>query len=209
MRDLTTGTGKPVLALTDLSDAVGTWGRLGQWLTAGATTPTHAYRWPVVSTVAADGGPDARIVVLRRFDPDARLLVFHTDARSAKAADLRRDPRCTFLFYDPDDHLQLRVRTTAALHHVDGFARAEFDSLPRHNRATYASPGAPGADELPGAPFDYPPKPPVDEAVAFANFLAVGCVIDRLDALELHPSGHRRAVLEWAGGGLKVRRVGP
>jgi hypothetical protein len=209
MRDLTAVTGNPVVALADLSDPAGTWGRLGRWLATGATTPTHAFRWPVVSTVTADGGPDARIVVLRRFDPTARLLVFHTDARSAKAAALRRDPRCAFLFYDPDDHLQLRVRTTAAVHHADSFARVEFDSLPRHNRATYASTAAPGSDEPPDAPFDYPPKPPVDEAVAFDNFLAVGCVIDRIDALELHPSGHRRAVLEWAGGGLKMRRVGP
>lgn len=209
MRDLTAVTGNPVVALTDLTDTAGTWGRLCRWLATGATTPTHAFRWPVVSTVAADGGPDARIVVLRRFDPAARLLVFHTDARSAKAAALRRDPRAVFLFYDPDAHLQLRVRATVTVHHADGFARAEFDSLPKHNRASYASIGAPGAEEPPDAPFDYPPKPPVDEAFAFANFLAVGCVIDRIDALELHPSGHRRAVLEWAGGEWTIRRVGP
>ncbi len=209
MRDLTHVTGKPVLALTDLTDAAGTWGRLCRWLTAGATTPSHTFRWPVLSTVAADGGPDARTVVLRRFDPPARRLVFHTDVRTPKAADLRRDPRGVFLFYDPDDHLQLRVRATATLHHADGFARTEFDGLPKHNRVTYASTGLPGADEPPDAPFDYPPKPPVDEAFAFANFLAVACLIERIDALELHPSGHRRAVLEWAGGVLQMRRVGP
>lgn len=208
MRDITPVTGSPVLALTDLFDPVGTWARLCQWLAAGATTPTHAYRWPVVSTVAADGGPDARIVVLRRFGPAARVLVFHTDVRSSKVADLRRDPRCTFLFYDPDDRLQLRVRTTVTLHHADDFARAEFDAQSKHNRASYASAGTPGADEPPDSPFDYPPKPPVDESLAFANFLAVACVIDRIDALELHPSGHRRAVLEWAGGELTMRRVG-
>lgn len=208
MRDTPPLTAHPPLALADLSDAASTWDRLCQWLHAGAATPTHPYRWPVVSTVTADGGPDSRIVVLRRFDPTNRLLVFHTDVRTAKVADLRWNPRCGFLFYEPDDRLQLRVRTTATLHHADEFARREFDAQSPFNRASYAGAGTPGADEPADAPFDYPPKPPVDEAVAFGHFVAVACVIERIDALELHPSGHRRAVLEWTGGKLKMRRVG-
>lgn len=209
MRDIPPVTGQPPLALVNLTDAAGTWANLTRWLHAGATTPTHPFRWPVLSTVAADGGPDSRIVVLRRFDPDGRLLVFHTDVRSPKVADLRRDSRCGFLFYDPDDRLQVRVRATAAVHHADDFARREFDALPGHNRATYASAGLPGADEPADAPFDYPPKPPADEAVAFGHFVAVACVIERADTLELHPSGHRRAVFEWPGGDVRIRRVGP
>jgi pyridoxamine 5'-phosphate oxidase len=208
MRDIPPVTAHPPLALADLTDAAGTWARLGRWLHAGATTPTHAFRWPVVSSVAADGGPDSRIVVLRRFDPAARLLVFHTDVRSAKVADLRRNPRCGFLFYEPDDRLQLRVRTAATLHHADEFARREFDAQSPFNRASYAGAGVPGANEPADAPFDYPPKPPVDEAVAFGHFLAVACVIERIDALELQPSGHRRAVVEWVNGEVRMRRVG-
>lgn len=209
MRDIPPVTGQPPLALVDLSDAAGTWAHLTRWLHAGATTPTHPFRWPVVSTVAADGGPDSRIVVLRRFDPDARVLVFHTDVRSPKVTDLRRDPRCGFLFYEPDDRLQLRLRTTATLHHGDDFAYSEFAALPPHNKATYAGTTAPGTDEPTDAPFDYPPKPPVDEAVAFGHFVAVACVIERADALELHPTGHRRAVFEWVNDEVRMKRVGP
>lgn len=209
MRDLTPLTDRPPQALADLSDPAGTWARIDSWLHSGATTPTHAYRWPVLSTVAADGGPDARIVVLRRFDPAARLLVFHTDIRSPKVADLRRDRRCGWLFYDPDDRLQLRLRTLASIHHADDFARREFDALPTLTRASYASVGLPGAEEAIDAPFDFPPQPPVDEAVAFGHFTAVACVIDRADVLELHPSGHRRAVFDWPNGEVRMRRVGP
>lgn len=209
MRDPLTVTARPVLVLADLTDAAGTWARLCQWLHAGATTPTHAYRWPVVSTVSSDGEPEGRVVVLRRFDAAARLLVFHTDVRSAKVAELGRNPRCGFTFYDPDDRIQLRLRTTATVHHADPFARREFDALPPHNKATYTSAGLPGADEPADSPFDYPPKPPADEGVAFAHFAAVACVIREADALELHPSGHRRAVFGWEGGKVRMRRVGP
>lgn len=209
MRDILPLSDRPVLALADLTDAAGTWASLCRWLHAGAATPTHAYRWPVVSTVSADGTPEVRVVVLRRFDEAARLLVFHTDVRSAKVAELRRNPRCGFLFYDPDDRIQLRVRTTATLHHADEFARREFDAITPINRASYAGLGVPGAEEPPAAPFDYPPKPPADEAVAFGHFVAVACEIQSADALELHPSGHRRARFEWAGGEVRMRRVGP
>lgn len=209
MRDLSPSTGRPVQALCDLSDAGGTWSRLCRWLHAGASTPTHAFRWPVISTVSADGSPESRVVVLRRFDPAARLLVVHTDLRSAKVGELRRNPRCGFLFHDPDDGLQLRLRTTATVHHADEFARREFDALSKYSRAAYASHARPGAEEPPDAPFDYPPKPPADEAVAFGYFAAVACVIDSADALELHPSGHRRAAFGWADGQMRMKRVGP
>ncbi len=209
MRDISPSTDRPVLALADLTDPVGTWARLGRWLHAGATTPTHAFRWPVVATVSADGTPEARVVVLRRFDEVARLLVFHTDTRSAKVAELRRNPHCGFLFHDPDDRLQLRLRTTAIVHHADAFARREFDALSPHSRATYAGTTVPGADVPPGAPFDYPPKPPADDAIAFEHFAAVACEIQSADVLELHPSGHRRAAFEWVKGQVKMKRVGP
>lgn len=209
MRDFPPLADRPPQALADLHDPAGTWAGLCRWLHAGATTPTHPYRWPVVSTVAADGGPDGRIVVLRRFDPAARLLVFHTDVRSPKVADLRRDPRCGWLFYDPDDRLQVRFRTHAEIHHADALSRREFDALSPFTRAGYGSVGVPGADEAIDAPFDYPPQPPADEAVAFGHFTAVACVIERADVLELHPTGHRRAVFDWPNGEVRMRRVGP
>lgn len=209
MRDLSPTPFHPPHTLADLRDPAGCWARVCGWLHAGSTTPTHSFRWPVVSTVADDHGPDSRIVVLRRFDPASRLLVFHTDVRSPKAADLRRDPRCSWLFYDPDDRLQVRVRAVAGLHHADPFARAEFDTLSPITRASYASTGVPGDEEPLDAPFDYPPAPPVDDAVAFGHFLAVACMMETADVLELHQAGHRRAVFSWPGGELRMKRVGP
>lgn len=209
MREILPLTDRPVLALSNLTDPAGTWERLTQWLHAGATTPTHAFRWPVVSTVTAAGDAESRVVVLRRFNADARLLVFHTDVRSPKIADLKRSRRCEFLFYDPDDRIQLRASTTADIHHHEEFACREFDALTSYSRASYAAATAPGTDLPADAPFDYPPGPPVNDEVAFDHFAAVACTIERIDALELHTSGHRRAVLDWTTGTLRMRRVAP
>ncbi len=209
MRDLQPTPLHPPQVLADLSHPAACWLQVCGRLQAGSTTPTHSFRWPVVSTVAADGGPDSRVVVLRRFDAGAGVLVFHTDVRSPKAADLTRNRRCGFLFYDPDDRVQVRVRATASLHHADAFARAEFDALSPITRASYASAGVPGEVEAIDAPFDYPPCLRVDEAVAFRHFVAVACEIESADVLELHPSGHRRVVFGWPVGVLKMTRVGP
>lgn len=208
MRDQLDLPGRPVLFLGDLENAHRTWAKVVAWLLAGATTATHSFRRPVVSTLGSDGFPETRVVVLRGFDESSREVVFHTDVRSPKAANLRSDPRCGFLLYDPDQHLQVRLRTTATLHHGDARARHEFDALPPHTRATYACTVPPGGDLPPDAPFDYPPRPPVNEAMAFENFVAVACVIRQADVLELHEQGHRRAKLWWDGE-TRIQRVGP
>ena len=50
---------------------------------------------------------------------------------------------------------------------------------------------------------------PSSDHSAGLSFAAVACVIQSADVLELHPSGHRRAVIEWTGGEVKMKRVGP
>jgi hypothetical protein len=208
MRDQLDLPARPVLFLDDLSNASRTWAKVAAWLTAGVSSPRHPFHWPSVATVGADGFPESRVVVLRQFDPAEREVVFHTDERSPKVADLRRDPRCGFLLYDPDQRVQVRLRTTVALHHADESARREFDALPPHTRASYAALTPPGAEMPPDAPFDYPPRPPVDEVMAFENFVAVVCLIRDVDVLELHEHGHRRAKLWWDDE-VRMKRVAP
>jgi pyridoxamine 5'-phosphate oxidase len=208
MRDQLDLPARPVLFLDTLTDPARTWAKVGGWLAAGIGTPKHPFHWPAVTTVGPDGFPEVRVVVLRGYDPAAREVVFHTDVRSAKTADLRRNPRCGFLLYDPDQLLQVRLRTTAVVHHADARARREFDALPPHTRASYAG-GIPGEALPTDAPFDYPPRPPVDEVTAFANFAAVVCAIREADLLELHEHGHRRAKVWWAGDEPHLQRLGP
>ena len=50
----------------------------------------------VVSTVAADGTPSSRSVLLRRVDE--RGFVFHSNRRSRKGRDLTANPACALLF---------------------------------------------------------------------------------------------------------------
>ena len=61
-----------------------------------------------LATVAPDGGPAVRMVLLYRLDGDG--FVFFTNYESDKGQDLARNPRAALAFYWPRLHRQVRVR---------------------------------------------------------------------------------------------------
>ena len=65
-----------------------------------------------VVTASADGGPSARMVLLKA--ADERGFAFFTNYGSAKASDLIANPRAGLLFFWPPDR-QVRVAGAAAL----------------------------------------------------------------------------------------------
>jgi pyridoxamine 5'-phosphate oxidase len=91
-----------------------------------------------VSTVDADGEPDARVVLVR--GADGRGFTFFTNYESAKSEQLRTTGHAAITFSWLDLHRQVRVRCTAA--RVDAAESDEyFASRPRESRVgAWASP---------------------------------------------------------------------
>jgi pyridoxamine 5'-phosphate oxidase len=82
----------------------------------------------VLSTVGRDGGPSARVVLLKSFD--ARGFVFFTNLLSRKAQEMHRDPRATLTFFWSRLGEQVRVEGTVTP--VDeAEAQAYFSTRPR------------------------------------------------------------------------------
>ncbi|TIC81932.1 pyridoxamine 5'-phosphate oxidase family protein [Nocardioides sp. GY 10127] len=63
-----------------------------------------------LSTVSADGWPDARIVLLSELDADG--LYFHTDSRSRKIAEVDATGRAALVLHLPDQARQVVVQGT-------------------------------------------------------------------------------------------------
>src|SRR5919108_1603713 len=61
-----------------------------------------------LATVGGTGAPDARMVLLKGFGSEA--FTFFTNLRSAKAAQLRDNPRAALVFYWRELDRQVRVR---------------------------------------------------------------------------------------------------
>jgi hypothetical protein len=169
----------------ELSDTLADiWRRL-----ARATADRRAaWRTPVLATLGIDGAPRARTLVLRAADQAAATLTLHTDARSAKAAELGRDARAALLFWDPRALVQLRAEGTASL----APDPAAFAALPAGGRAVYAVAPAPGT------PIAAPDA--VATADPAAAFRVLTVRVATLEWLALS-TPHRRARFDLAGGG--------
>jgi hypothetical protein len=160
-------------------------------LSRGVADRRSAFHTPTLATVAADGAPEARTLVLRGFDPARREVRLHSDARSGKVAALAREPRAALHLYDPTAKLQLRLAGRATLHGADAVAEAAWAASREMSRMCYAvEPG-------PGTPVAAPPAAPTDPAGGRAHFTAILLRFDRLDWLELAHAGHRRARFDW------------
>ncbi len=148
-------------------------------------------RTPMLATVGADAAPRVRTVVLRGADAQTWRVVIHTDARSAKAAELAREPRVSLVFYDAGTGSQIRVDGRAARYVGDDIAFAAWARLPEASRRNYRTTAAPGTptpvatDGLPEGTFG------LDDGID--NFMLVEIGIEVLEWLLLHPDGQRRA----------------
>jgi hypothetical protein len=139
-------------ALDDLLDAI--W----RGLVRACHDRRTGWRLPALATVDATGAPRVRTVVLRGADRATASLLIHTDARSAKAGELAREPRTSLMFWDAAGRRQLRAEGEATVHTDD----TAFAALTPEQRVVYA------LDPPPGTPITHPDAmTPADPSAAF------------------------------------------
>lgn len=153
----------------------------------------HAWRTPVLATVGLDQHPNARTVVLRQAREPSGELVFFTDGRSPKVAELQIRPQASLVFWSPQLRWQLRVSArlqalTSGTEVDAAWARVGW-SASAGDYLTAQAPGHPLADG------GVPPDSPADRT---AHHLAVVVArIESMDWLELGLDGkHQRARIE-------------
>jgi hypothetical protein len=160
----------------------------------GASDPASVWRNMALGTVGAIGQPRIRTVVLRAFDPKARTLEIHTDARSAKMSELASNPRAALHGWNQASGEQLRIEGPVFVHAGDAVARESWAVLRPASRDTYRV--LPGPGSRIGAPAEG--SPAQDDDAAFAVFVVLRLRIERLDYLRIAHGGHRRACFDWS-----------
>lgn len=175
-----------------------------QMLARAARDRRSAWHTPVLATVGLDGAPQARVLVLRGVDRPRRTLRLHTDARTAKVGEIRREPRVALLFYDAGARLQLRACGTARIERDGETAEAAWAATRMLGRRCYTAPQAPGSP-APGPVSGLPPElesrePTAEESeTGRANFSVLLAALDRLEFLQLAFAGHRRGAFRAGG----------
>ncbi|WP_175698024.1 pyridoxamine 5'-phosphate oxidase family protein [Burkholderia ambifaria] len=187
-----------------------TYDRLWSCLESGVGTQRSPFTMVQAATLGLDGAPKVRTIVLRQVSRVDRLLAFHTDARSEKVAELRRDPRIAVVANDLDALVQIRAEGVASICDDEAQRRAIWQSSRPHTLLLYRAPLRPGTPIESPEEAHVTPSPgdaPTDDG--YRNFCLVHVTVTRIDWLELARAGHRRAIFDVNDDGYEGRWIAP
>ena len=169
-------------------------------LSRGVKDRKHTFHTPVFCNVNDDGVIESRVVVLRQFDPLKLVLNFHTDFRSPKVTNLKKNNNSLFVFYDHRLKIQMRIKTTSILNNQNKIAKEKWDKTRLLSRKCYLTEKDPSS--FTSSPEDGIPEhltgkePDFEESEkGFKNFTVVENKVNEIDWLYLKISGHRRLKL--------------
>ena len=152
---------------------------------------------PMHTPVIVTGDVDARVMVLRAFDPAAWTLRLHTDVRAPKAQVIAGDPRVAVLFYDKGAKIQVRARGTGLIASDGDEVEAAWAASTNFARRCYLGEGPGAASDVPtsGLPAEFERSEPDDAQLlpARENFALLKITLTTLDWLYLAHTGHVRA----------------
>lgn len=173
------------------------------WKTLVRASVDKKHPWRVVGFgTAGPRGPQVRSVILRGVDTAEHSLVFYTDRRSQKMADITHDPRVALLFWNPRSNTQLRVCGIAAPQASELIVNSLWERIPDYAKKDYATLSAPGAML-------------VEDVLAYDldtsrnNFVVLNVKVQRIELLELKREGHVRyeCTLDNRGHWVQARLV--
>ena len=151
------------------------------------------FHTPVVSTMN-ENKIVSRVMVLREFNFDKKILRFHTDNRAAKIDNLTKNPSSTVIGYDADLKIQIKMQGHAKVHIDDEVAKIAWnESTPRSKKCYSVKGGSSKKIENPG---DYDITN-FEVEDGYQNFAVIIFNFLSLEFLYLKSSGHRRALHDW------------
>lgn len=144
--------------------------------------------------------------MFRDFHARNNELTIHTDVRTPKIAELRRNPAAQCVFWDKTRALQLRLSGTVTIHAGDALASKAWEGVDLASRFSYLTTSAPSGDiDRPSSGregMDGRLPTPEEAAVGWKNFAVLGLKLDEIDWVLLDNAGHRRARFTFDDKGL-------
>ena len=151
------------------------------------------FHTPVVSTIH-ENKIVSRVMVLREFNFDNKILRFHTDNRAAKIDDIMKNASSTVIGYDPDLKIQIKMQGQTKVHIDDEVAKMAWNESTPRSKKCYSVKG--GSTKEIEDPQDYDIQDFIVED-GYKNFAFLIFKFQSLEFLYLKSSGHRRAIHKW------------
>jgi pyridoxamine 5'-phosphate oxidase len=166
-------------------------------LKTACTERNHGWRLPVLATQAGHSIRQ-RTIVLRDVLPDHRRLLFHTDLRSPKIAQIQMNPNASLLFYDHASAVQLQVSGQVSVETYSPQADRLWEISPPESLRSYLAPQTPGTpadnpdDNLPESVRGRIPERSEIEP-GRCHFAILRFEVSDIEWLQLDREGNRRA----------------
>jgi|TARA_X000000368_G_scaffold266354_1_gene210957 hypothetical protein len=151
------------------------------------------FHTPVVSTIH-ENKIVSRVMVLREFNFDNKILRFHTDNRAAKIDNITKNSSSTVIGYDPDLKIQIKMQGHTEVHIDDEVAKMAWNESTPRSKKCYSVKG--GSTKEIEDPQDYDIQDFIVED-GYKNFAVLIFKFQSLEFLYLKSSGHRRAIHKW------------
>ena len=171
-------------------------------LSGAALDRKSAFRWPVLVT-CDEFQPQGRVVVLRSFSRGRRKALIYTDQRTAKVAQLRRNPLASLVFFDPGRTIQIRASGSAQIISEGDEHTNAWQNLSEGARRDYITALSPGDAQ------SAPDSPPTNSAEQPTHFTMIELSVTTIDWLMISRQGHRRAQFDWDMGDVSWTWVTP
>ena len=161
-----------------------------------------------------DKMPSLRTVVLRDFSIDSRFLDCHSDLRSPKVDELKKNNKFSALFYSTEKKIQLRFKGEVEIFHKNSITNQRWDSVTPSSKRCYMGPFSPSEsleEYHPNIPDDVKFKNPSEQESfdGYNNFVIIRCHFREIDFLKLKYSGHQRCKFIFDEENIKVKWVAP
>ena len=162
-------------------------------LSEAVPNPQTLFHTPVVSTIN-ENKIVSRVMVLREFNFDKKILRFHTDNRAAKIDNITKNSSSTVIGYDPDLKIQIKMQGHTEVHIDDEVAKMAWNESTPRSKKCYSVKG--GSTKEIEDPQDYDIQDFIVED-GYKNFAVLIFKFQSLEFLYLKSSGHRRAIHKW------------
>lgn len=171
-------------------------------------TAKSAFHQGYIATINNDF-PEQRTVILRKVDNEEKTLRFHTDIRSEKTAHLKNNNSVSWLFYDAELKLQLRIYSKAEIHYRDDIADIAWKNSRLPSKMCYTTQAKSGSIIDEPEFIDVNKKDFEPELLDFArnNFCVIETKAFAMDFVFLNAKGNKRGFFDYLTGNFHWRQI--
>jgi 3-hydroxyisobutyrate dehydrogenase len=170
--------------------------QINQKLLSAVNDRNSNYHLMVVANIDEDGFPTARTVVNRFFDPENRIVCFHTDIRSPKIKELQKNDNISLVLYDPREKLQVKMQAKAVINYKNELSQKRWKETRYFSRECYLLKNPPSSKVKEHELWDFSDED-LQSDKGYETFTVIQCFYYQIDALFLHHQGHKRYLFNF------------